>query len=113
MTLYSQGNQIAGGPLTTNNEGRVTFGNLPSGNYSAVITGVPEGYTMDLTTMPVFIEPNKDIDRTFTATIKASLTIYAEDELGNALSNCEQRVLLVRRDKKGVGNADNIYFLRL
>lgn len=89
VTLYSQGNQIAGGPLTTNNEGRVTFGNLPSGNYSAVITGVPDGYTMDLTTMPVFIEPNKDIDRTFTATIKASLTIYAEDELGNALSNCE------------------------
>lgn len=89
ITLYSQGNQVAGGPLTTNAEGRVTFGNLASGNYSAVITGVPEGYTMDLTTMPVFIEPNKNLDLNFTATIKASLTIYAQDEQGNALSNCE------------------------
>ena len=89
VTLYSQGNQVAAGPQSTNTEGRVTFGPLATGNYSAVVTHVPEGYTMDSTTMPVYIEPNKDIDRVFTATVKASLTIYAEDEDGKALSNCQ------------------------
>lgn len=101
VTLYSQGNVVAAGPVTSDAEGRVTFGNLPSGNYSAVITGVPEGYTMDLTTMPVFIEPNKDIDLTFTATIKASLTIYAEDENGNRLSNCQFTVYRQNGTKVG------------
>lgn len=101
VTLYSQGNQIAAGPQSTNAEGRVTFGPLETGNYSAVITHVPEGYTMDSTTMPIYIEPNKDIDRVFTATIKASLTIYAEDEDGKALSDC--RFVVTRQNGSKVG----------
>lgn len=88
VTLYSQGNQVAAGPQTTNTEGRVTFAGLPSGNYTAVISGVPGGYTMDTTTMPIVISPNTDIDRVFTATIRASLTIYAMSEDGKPLANC-------------------------
>ena len=89
VALYSQGNELVAGPQSTNNEGRVTFSGLNPGNYSAVITKVPAGYTMDMTTMAVTVEPNRDIDRTFTATIQASLTIYAEDEDGNPLSGCQ------------------------
>lgn len=63
----------------------MTFGPLPTGNYAAVITGVPDNYTMDLTQMPIFIEANKTIDRSFTATVKASLTIYAQDEQGQPI----------------------------
>lgn len=88
VTLYSQGNQVAAGPQTTNTEGRVTFAGLASGNYTAVISGVPGGYTMDTTTMPIVISPNTDIDRVFTATIRASLTIYAQSDDGKALANC-------------------------
>ena len=101
ITLYSQGNEVVAGPQSTNGEGRVTFAGLDSGNYSAVITNVPSGYTMDMTTMAVTIEPNRDIDRTFTATIQASLTIYAEDEDGNPLSNCQFTVH--RQDGTKVG----------
>lgn len=88
VTLYSQGNQVAGGPLTTNGAGRVTFAGLESGNYSAVVTNAPSGYTMDFTTMPIIISPNTDIERVFTATIRASLTIYAESEDGAPLAGC-------------------------
>jgi len=88
VTLYSQGNKVAAGPQTTNTEGRVTFAGLPSGNYTAVISGVPGGYTMDTTTMPITIAPNLDIDRVFTATQRASLTIYAQSDDGKALANC-------------------------
>lgn len=89
VTLYSQGNVVAAGPESTNGEGRVTFSGLPSGNYSAVITEVPPGYTMDFTTMAVTVEPNKNTEHTFTATTQASLTIYAEDEHGKPLSGCQ------------------------
>lgn len=57
VALYSQGNELVAGPQSTNNEGRVTFSGLNPGNYSAVITKVPAGYTMDMTTMAVTVEP--------------------------------------------------------
>ena len=101
VTLYSQGNQVAAGPQTTNTEGRVTFAGLASGNYTAVISGVPGGYTMDTTTMPIVISPNTDIDRVFTATIRASLTIYAQSEDGKALANCTFTLRHQNGDKVG------------
>lgn len=122
VTLYSQGNQVAAGPQTTDNQGRVTFGPLPTGNYAAVITGVPDNYTMDLTQMPIFIEANKTIDRSFTATVKASLTIYAQDEQGNPLSGCHFEIRHQNGQKVGevvttatgsgmIGNLDPGYYV--
>jgi len=88
VKLYSQGNQLVAGPNTTDGDGLVTFAGLTPGNYTAVVEA-PNGYVMDTTTMAVEVSANKDVQQVFTATILASLCIYAEDEQGNPLSNCD------------------------
>lgn len=88
VKLYSQGNQLVQGPVTTNGEGQVTFRDLDNGNYSIVVSGAPNGYVMDSTVAAVTINANTDSQMTITATIYASLCVYAQDEDGNPLANC-------------------------
>lgn len=88
VKLYTQGNKLVQGPVTSNGEGLVTFKDLKDGNYSVVVSGAPSGYVMDTTVMAVTVESDTDIQVTFTATIYAILCIYVQDEDGNPLSNC-------------------------
>lgn len=94
VVLYSQGNQIVGGPSLTDTSGRVTFTGLLPGNYTAVVTNVPDGYMVDSTAIPVFVSSNSDNEYVFTVTQKGSLTIYARSDDGSPLANC---VFTVRR----------------
>lgn len=89
VKLYTQGNKLVQGPVTTNGEGLVTFNHLDDGNYSVVVSKAPAGYVMDTTVMAVTVDANSDIQRVFTATISASLCVYCEDEDGRPLSNCQ------------------------
>lgn len=89
VKLYTQGNKLVQGPLTTSGEGLVTFSGLESINYSVVVSKAPSGYTMDTSVMAVEMAANTDTQRVFTATICASLCVYLQNEDGAPLSNCE------------------------
>ena len=97
-----EGNVV--GTLTTDKNGKVTFKNLPYGDYKLEETKAPEGYVLNKESKIIKITENDQIEKCeyTNKAIKGSVKVVKQDEDGNLLAGAE---FTLTQGKETIGKA--------